>query len=147
MGHLAEYKTDVKQAGPSCSMKFRHEGGRVTGDTVMAPGPGQYSATTCNRPRSAAFSFGCSRPQAGSDALRWQLPCNSSKQCDASAVPVVQQSLLTPQRLADQASFMVLSACAVHFIMQMVLILMALLHTCPEPHADGVTVQPASCLR
>lgn len=67
----AEYCTDVRESGVGCSMKFRHEAGRVTGTPVAAPGPGQYAVTTCDRPRSAAFTFGCSRPQSGSQTVRF----------------------------------------------------------------------------
>ena len=66
----AAYCTEVRESGPQCSMKFRHEAGRLTGSLVAPPGPGQYSVTTCDRPRSAAFTFGCSRPQSGSQTAR-----------------------------------------------------------------------------
>ncbi|KAL0055226.1 hypothetical protein WJX82_009017 [Trebouxia sp. C0006] len=65
-----EYMTATAEVGPRCSMKFRHEAGRLTGDAVASPGPGQYSLTSCNRPRSAAFTFGCSRPQSTAQTLR-----------------------------------------------------------------------------
>ncbi|DBA77331.1 TPA: Outer dense fiber protein 3 [Trebouxia sp. C0005] len=65
-----EYMTAMAEVGPRCSMKFRHEAGRLTGDAVASPGPGQYSLTSCDRPRSAAFSFGCSRPQSTTQTLR-----------------------------------------------------------------------------
>lgn len=66
----AEYCTEVRKSGPQCSMKFRHEAGRLSGTPMAAPGPGQYATTTCTRPRSAAFTFGCSRPQSGSQTAR-----------------------------------------------------------------------------
>lgn len=70
MSMYAEYCTEVHESGPRCSMKFRHEAGRLTGSPVAPPGPGQYSVTAYNRPRSAAFTFGCSRPQSGSQTAR-----------------------------------------------------------------------------
>ena len=66
----AEYCTEMRTSGPQCSLKFRHEAGRVTGSPVAPPGPGQYSVTTFDRPRSAAFTFGCSRPQSGMQTAR-----------------------------------------------------------------------------
>jgi len=69
----AAYMTAMAEVGPRCSMKFRHEAGRLTGDAVASPGPGQYSLTSCDRPRSAAFTFGCSRPQSTAQTLRCML--------------------------------------------------------------------------
>lgn len=66
----AEYCTEVRESGPQCSMKFRHAVGRLTGSPVAPPGPGQYTVTTCDRPHSAAFTFGCSRPQSSPQTAR-----------------------------------------------------------------------------